>query len=71
VGHTDATGAPERNLKLSQDRAAAVVVFLEAQGIAAGRLESFGYGQDRPVAENDTRAGRGKNRRVEIVLTEG
>ena len=43
----------------------------DAQGITAGRLESIGYGQDRPVVENDTRAGRGKNRRVEIVLTEG
>ncbi len=68
VGHTDNTGTPEGNMKLSMDRAQSVVQALTgAQGIAASRLSAFGCGQYAPVASNDTDEGRAKNRRVELV----
>lgn len=66
-GHTDSSGTPESNRKLSADRAKAVMGSLASRGIAAGRLSSAGWGQDRPVADNRTEEGRAKNRRVEIV----
>jgi outer membrane protein OmpA-like peptidoglycan-associated protein len=66
-GYTDGVGLHDYNVKLSQARAAAVVAALEAQSIAAGRLTSTGYGPDKPIAPNDTDAGRAKNRRVELV----
>jgi outer membrane protein OmpA-like peptidoglycan-associated protein len=66
-GHTDSTGTAEHNMKLSDGRAAAVVAALvNKYGIAAARLKAQGYGQTRPVAENDTDAGRAQNRRVEL-----
>ncbi len=68
VGHTDNVGTVESNLKLSQDRAAAVVQALVQQhGIAAARLRAYGCGPFSPVASNDAEDGRAKNRRVEIV----
>ena len=68
VGHTDSTGTVEGNLKLSQDRAQAVMQSLvKDHGIAASRLRSAGCGQYAPVATNDTEEGRAKNRRVELV----
>ncbi len=68
VGHTDNVGSVESNLKLSQDRAAAVVQALVQQhGIAAVRLRAYGCGSFAPVASNDAEEGRAKNRRVEIV----
>jgi len=66
-GHTDNVGAPAANQALSGQRAAAVVAALAAQGVAAGRISSAGYGQDKPVADNASEAGRAKNRRVELV----
>lgn len=66
-GHTDASGAPEGNRRLSEDRARAVKAALVAAGIAADRLQAKGFGQDKPVADNRTEAGRAKNRRVELV----
>ena len=66
-GHTDALGTAERNRKLSADRAASFVAALAAQGIAADRLASAGFGPDKPLATNDTSDGRAKNRRVELV----
>lgn len=66
-GHTDNIGLHDYNLKLSKDRAAAVVAALVAQSIDAGRLSSTGYGSDKPIAPNETDAGRAKNRRVELV----
>jgi outer membrane protein OmpA-like peptidoglycan-associated protein len=68
VGHTDAVGGVAANLKLSQDRAEAVLqALVGSHGIAAGRLTSFGNGPFAPVASNDTEEGRAKNRRVELV----
>ena len=66
-GHTDASGTPEGNRKLSDERAKAVKAALVAAGIDGGRLQAKGFGQDKPVADNRTEAGRAKNRRVELV----
>ncbi len=68
VGHTDGTGGVDANLRLSQDRAQAVIQALVAgHGIEAGRLRPFGNGPFAPVATNATEEGRAKNRRVELV----
>lgn len=68
VGHTDNAGTFEHNLKLSQERAAAVVsVLVSKHGIAASRLIPFGVGPTAPAATNSTEEGRAKNRRVELV----
>jgi outer membrane protein OmpA-like peptidoglycan-associated protein len=67
VGHTDSVGALEPNLKLSADRADAVVKALAARGIAASRLKAAGVGPYCPVASNHSEEGRAKNRRVELV----
>jgi OOP family OmpA-OmpF porin len=67
AGHTDNVGTPEANLKLSQDRAQAVMAALTERGIKAERLTAKGYGQTSPVADNRTEDGRAKNRRVELV----
>jgi SH3 domain-containing YSC84-like protein 1 len=66
-GFTDAVGSREANLKLSTDRADAVMNWLAGHGIDRGRLSSKGYGESRPVASNSTDEGRAKNRRVELV----
>ena len=68
-GHTDNVGNAEKNQKLSEDRAAAVKAYLESKGVDASRLTSAGFGQDQPVADNKTKAGRAKNRRVEFAIT--
>ena len=70
-GHTDSTGSAEFNLQLSRQRAAAVRDFVAAQGIAPDRMVAAGYGATRPIADNATVEGRGRNRRVEIVVAEG
>jgi outer membrane protein OmpA-like peptidoglycan-associated protein len=70
-GYTDSTGTAELNDKLSNDRSASVMAFLKTQGIPESRLTGVGYGARYPVASNDTKGGRSKNRRVEIVLAEG
>ncbi|BCH67524.1 membrane protein (plasmid) [Agrobacterium vitis] len=68
VGHTDSSGALERNMNLSQARAAAVVKALTAKfGIDSDRLQPKGIGPYAPVASNANDAGRAKNRRVEMV----
>jgi outer membrane protein OmpA-like peptidoglycan-associated protein len=68
VGHTDNVGSLDPNMKLSQDRAAAVVdALVKNHGIAAARLKPFGNGPYAPVASNDNEEGRAKNRRVELV----
>jgi outer membrane protein OmpA-like peptidoglycan-associated protein len=67
VGHTDTVGAADANLKLSADRAAALVKALVAKGTSAGRLRAFGAGPYCPVASNRDERGRAENRRVELV----
>lgn len=68
-GHTDATGSAEINLKLSKDRAKTVANFLTQVGqIDQERVEWNGYGKQKPVASNETQAGRAQNRRVEILI---
>jgi outer membrane protein OmpA-like peptidoglycan-associated protein len=67
AGHTDNVGSPEANLKLSEERAKAVMAALVSRGIPAARLAAKGYGQTTPIADNRTEEGRAKNRRVELV----
>jgi OmpA-OmpF porin, OOP family len=67
-GHTDWKGAELYNLRLSQRRAAAVMKFLVEQGIAESRLKSAGFGESRPLADNETEEGRERNRRVELNI---
>ena len=67
-GHTDSTGKPEKNMTLSQARAESVRKYLIADGIPEGQISAAGAGQERPIADNKTSAGRAKNRRVEVIL---
>ncbi len=67
-GHTDNSGKADKNQTLSENRAKAVFDYLVAKGIDAARMTSAGFGQDQPVADNATPAGRSKNRRVELKL---
>jgi outer membrane protein OmpA-like peptidoglycan-associated protein len=67
-GHTDSSGKPLSNLKLSKTRAAAVKKYLTDKGISETRLSSEGYGSKKPIASNKTLKGRNLNRRVEINL---
>jgi OOP family OmpA-OmpF porin len=67
-GHTDNTGKAASNLKLSKDRAAAVKNYLVSKGADAANIESEGYGSSKPIASNNTAAGKAKNRRVEVEL---
>jgi OOP family OmpA-OmpF porin len=66
-GHTDSVGTDEHNMTLSQQRAEAVRNYLISKGIAADRLTVKGYGETKPVADNETEEGRFKNRRVELT----
>ena len=68
-GHTDSQGKDEYNLDLSNRRAASVKAYLVSKGIAEGRLNSTGYGETKPVADNNTAKGRAQNRRVEMNLS--
>lgn len=76
-GHTDSRGNDSYNLRLSKDRAQAVVDYLVRNGIASNRLAAVGYGETRPIARNenadgsDNPVGRQLNRRIEISLPEG
>ncbi len=68
VGHTDTTGPASYNQRLSVRRAEAVKAYLVSNGVPAGRIFTEGKGEMNPIANNDTRAGRAKNRRVEVEL---
>jgi outer membrane protein OmpA-like peptidoglycan-associated protein len=68
AGHTDSTGSAEHNLALSRRRAASVSSFLATQNVPPVRITAYGYGQDHPVASNETEAGRAQNRRVEVAI---
>jgi len=67
AGHTDSMGSEAYNLRLSQRRAETVRAYLIEKGIAADRLIAKGYGESSPVADNRTKEGRYKNRRVELI----
>ena len=69
-GHTDSEGYYDMNLILSKERAAAVKAYLVTQGIEPGRLYAVGVGPDNPVADNNTKEGRQKNRRIEFHVKE-
>ena len=68
AGHTDNTGTPEINKKLSQSRAEAVKNYLIKKGIAANRITAKGYGDTEAVADNKTEVGKAKNRRTEVRI---
>ena len=67
-GHTDITGNDSINQPLSERRAQAVAQYLNSKGVAATRISQIGYGSKRPIADNNTEAGRAQNRRVEIKI---
>jgi OmpA-OmpF porin, OOP family len=66
-GHTDNTGKAATNKALSQKRAEAIVKAIVAKGIAADRLKATGFGSEKPVGDNKTKAGKALNRRTEII----
>jgi len=67
-GHTDSTGAASYNQDLSERRALSVKRYLVNRGVPSNRISTVGYGEDQPVASNNTAAGKAKNRRVEIEI---
>ena len=67
AGHTDNVGTQATNLPLSRARAQSVISWLSAHGVAGARLVPAGFGDTRPIAENQDEAGRQKNRRVDLV----
>lgn len=67
-GHTDNTGSETHNQSLSERRALAVHNYLVTQGVTAARLNSMGFGESMPVADNGTDYGRSQNRRVELQI---
>ena len=70
VGHTDSTGSDSINDPLSVRRAESTAHYLEDRGVAGNRIETAGRGEHEPIADNNTDAGRAKNRRVEIYVGE-
>jgi outer membrane protein OmpA-like peptidoglycan-associated protein len=67
-GHTDSTGPSEYNMRLGQERADAVRLYLNQKGVALNRLSTISYGETQPVDSNKSKDGRSKNRRVVIVV---
>jgi outer membrane protein W len=70
TGHTDSVGDEAYNMKLSERRAQAVVDYLASKGVAQGRIKAIGMGESKPIATNETEAGRAENRRVTIRRTD-
>ncbi len=68
IGHTDSIGSKAYNQKLSERRANSVKAYLVSKGMDANRIHTEGKGETQPVADNKTREGRAKNRRVEIEV---
>lgn len=68
VGHTDNVGSPSYNQTLSERRAGSVAQILRNEGVASGRIQTFGRGLSQPIANNNTTTGRQQNRRVEISI---
>lgn len=69
-GNASAEGNARHNKTLSEQRAQAVMKYLNEHGVTPGELVAVGYGADRPIADNSTEEGREKNRRVEFVILE-
>jgi OOP family OmpA-OmpF porin len=67
-GHTDNTGSASYNMNLSQNRAKSVKNYLVGSGVGSDRLTATGYGEEQPIASNDTKDGRAENRRVELKV---
>lgn len=67
-GHTDAVGAAQNNLILSKKRSEAVKAYIAAKGVEEEKLNALYFGETVPIADNDTKEGRQKNRRVEMVI---
>ncbi len=67
AGHTDNTGRPAVNLRISQERADTVGSYLISRGVATSQVVIRGFGASRPIADNSTEAGRARNRRIEIT----
>lgn len=67
-GFTDSTGSPDANLRLGEARAKAAYRYLHEQGVPAGRMATISYGEEHPVAPNNTRQGRAENRRIAVVV---
>ena len=71
AGHTDSDGSEAANQLLSEKRAGVVAYFLSEHGVERGRIKDVGYGELQPVAANDTRANKGRNRRIEFHVSGG
>ena len=67
-GHTDNRGPKTLNMQLGEQRAEAVRLFMNKQGVALNRMATISYGDTAPVAPNDTRTGRAQNRRVVVIV---
>lgn len=67
-GHTDSTGSESMNMRLSNKRASSVSRQLKSQGVVGRRITTNGYGENQPVADNGSSAGRRANRRVEVAI---
>ncbi len=68
IGHTDSTGPADHNQRLSERRANTVSSYLQNRGIDGRRIAAAGFGEDYPIADNNTEQGRQQNRRVEVTL---
>lgn len=67
-GHTDSVGSASFNQTLSENRARSVASYLIQRSVPSNRVEAYGYGFTRPIADNNTEWGRAQNRRVEVLL---
>jgi peptidoglycan-associated lipoprotein len=67
-GHTDSTGAKALNMRLGEQRADAVRLFMNQQGVALNRMSTISYGDTAPIAPNTTKEGRAQNRRVVVIV---
>ena len=67
-GHTDATGSKAFNTRLGEERAEAVRLFMNQQGVALNRMSTISYGDQSPVASNKNHTGRAQNRRVVVIV---
>ena len=67
-GHTDSTGPKPLNMKLGEERAETVRRFMNQQGVPLNRISAISYGDEAPVAPNNTKAGRAQNRRVVVIV---